>query len=494
MSDNEFGGNSSGHLTLLTDLYQLTMAQGYFEEGILDEKACFCMFFRDNPFGGGYTVAAGMEQVADYIEGFSFDDSDIAYLASLPSPGGGRLFKEPFLDYLSSMSLSIDVDAVLEGDLIFPREPIVRVIGPIIDCQLVETALLNCVNFQSLIATKSSRICNEAGGGVAEFGLRRAQGPDGGNSAARAAIIGGCDSTSNVLAGKLYDIPVSGTHAHSWVMAFPSELEAFRAFARTCPTNCVLLVDTYDVEEGVKNAITVAQEMEERGEHLNGIRIDSGDLAWLSHRARKMLDAAGFPNVKIIASNDLDEYTISSLKAQGAPIDGWGVGTRLATAYDQAALGGVYKLSAVMDMKTGDWLPRLKATESVTKTTLPGILAARRYYRADGTLCGDLIYDQSSYDGSSELIIDPLDVTRQKDLTGRRYTELLQPLARGGKIVRDKEPVWDMRQRLKDELALLDPSIKRLLNPHNLPVGLESSLYKKREEMLFELKGIERNS
>ena len=481
---------NQAHFTLLTDLYQLTMAQGYFEEGIHERKACFCMFFRDNPFGGGYTIAAGLEQVSDYIDNFEFTDEDIAYLATLPAPGGGKLFKQPFLDYLKDMHLHIDVDAVLEGDLVFPREPLVRVIGPIIECQIVETALLNFVNFQTLIATKAARICREAGGGVAEFGLRRAQGPDGGNSASRAAIIGGCSSTSNVLAGQLYDIPVSGTHAHAWVMAFPSELDAFRAFAKTCPTNCVLLVDTYDVEQGVENAITVAREMQERGEHLNGIRIDSGDLAWLSTKARKMLDDAGFPDVKIIVSNDLDEYTIESLRDQDAPIDGWGVGTRLATAFDQAALGGVYKLSAIEDLETGEWIPRLKATASVTKATVPGVQGIRRYYRENGTLCGDLVYDESTYDGGSEIIIDPLDSSRRKDLTGRRYVELLQPLAREGKNVREKEAVWDMRQRAMDELELLDPSIKRLLNPHNLPVGLESSLWEFRQNLIFDLKGI----
>lgn len=477
------------HFSLLTDLYQLTMAQGYFDEDMLDRRASFYMFFRDNPFESGYTVAAGMEQVTELVEGFGFSDDDIAYLRSLPAPGGGLLFREPFLDYLSNIALRVDIDAVREGDLVFPREPIVRVTGPIIDCQLLETALLNCVNFQTLVATKSARVCLAAGGGVSEFGLRRAQGPDGGNSASRASYIGGCSSTSNVLAGKLYDIPVSGTHAHSWVMAFDDELEAFRAYARTCPKNCVLLVDTYNVEQGMRNAIIVAGEMAARGERLSGIRIDSGDLAWLSKQARRMLDEAGFPEVKIVCSNDLDEYTIQSLREQGAPIDLWGVGTRLATAFDQAALGGVYKLSAVYDDDEQKWIPRLKATETVSKTTIPGVLAARRYYREDGSICGDMIYD-TSMPIWRELIIDPLDATRRKDLSGRHWTELLSPLVRDGKPVRDPEPIADMRKRAIDGVSALDPSMTRLLRPHSYPVGLEAALFKRREEQILEVKGL----
>lgn len=478
------------HLALLTDLYQLTMAQGYFLEGITDDEASFYMFFRDNPFEGGYTVAAGIEQVMDLIDGFSFDEDDVAYLRSLSAPGGGTLFEESFLEYLSNLRLAIDLDAVREGDLVFPREPIVRVTGPIMQCQLVETALLNCVNFQTLIATKAARVVEAAGGGgVAEFGLRRAQGPDGGNSASRAAYIGGCSSTSNVLAGKLYDIPVSGTHAHSWVMAFPDELSAFRAFARMSPTNCTLLVDTYDVEQGVRNAITVADEMRERGEHLSGVRIDSGDLAWLSKKVRGMLDAAGYPDVRIVASNDLDEYTISSLREQGARIDAWGVGTRLATAFDQAALGGVYKLSAIRDHDTGEWVPKVKATATASKSTIPGVIDVRRYYREDGTIAGDLILDMSFSGDVSELIIDPLDATRRKDLTGRRNEPLLRPVVRAGKVVAEREPIEVARTRCLTSLANLDPSIKRLLRPHSYPVGLESGLYYRREKMLLEVKG-----
>ena len=320
---------------LLTDLYQITMAQGYWESGKGATEACFHMYFRDYPFKGGYAVACGMAQLAELVEGFAFSEEDRAYLASLDAPGGGRLFKQEFLDYLAGYRLSVDIDAVPEGTVVFPHEPIVRVCGPIMDCQLIETALLNCVNFETLIATKAARVCQAAQAPVAEFGLRRAQGAAGGLWASRAAVVGGCASTSNVLAGKLFGIPVSGTHAHSWVMSFPDELTAFREYARVMPKNCVLLVDTYDVEQGIKNAITVGLEMRERGERLSGIRIDSGDLSWLARMARAMLDEAGLTDCGIVLSNDLDEFTIQSIRDEGAQVTSWGVGTKLACAYDQ---------------------------------------------------------------------------------------------------------------------------------------------------------------
>ena len=299
---------------LLTDLYQLTMAQGYWECGQRDVAACFHMYFRDYPFKGGFAVACGMAQLAEIVETFAFSDDDLAYLSSLDAPGGGPLFKPAFLEHLRTFRLSVDVDAVPEGTVVFPHEPIVRVTGPIADCQLIETALLNCVNFQTLIATKAARVCLAAQSPVAEFGLRRAQGAAGGVWASRAAVVGGCASTSNVLAGKLFGLPVSGTHAHSWVMSFPDELAAFRAYARAFPNNCVLLVDTYDVEQGIRNAIEVGLEMRARGERLAGIRIDSGDLAWLAKTARRMLDEAGLADCGIVLSNDLDEYTIQSIR------------------------------------------------------------------------------------------------------------------------------------------------------------------------------------
>ena len=340
---------------LLTDLYQLTMAQGYWECGQRDVAACFHMYFRDYPFKGGFAVACGMAQLAEIVETFAFSDDDLAYLASLDAPGGGPLFKPAFLEHLRTFRLSVDVDAVPEGTVVFPHEPIVRVTGPIADCQLIETALLNCVNFQTLIATKAARVCLAAQSPVAEFGLRRAQGAAGGVWASRAAVVGGCASTSNVLAGKLFGLPVSGTHAHSWVMSFPDELAAFRAYARAFPNNCVLLVDTYDVEQGIRNAIEVGLEMRARGERLAGIRIDSGDLAWLAKTARRMLDEAGLADCGIVLSNDLDEHTIQSIRDEGAKVDSWGVGTKLACAYDQPTLGGVYKLSATRGPADAAW-------------------------------------------------------------------------------------------------------------------------------------------
>ena len=372
---------------LLTDLYQITMAQGYWDAEKAGEEACFTMYFRDYPFKGGYAVACGMAQLADLVETFRFSEEDIAYLASLDAPAGGPLFDPAFLEYLRDLRLSVDIDAVPEGTIVFPHEPLVRVTGPIMQCQLIETALLNMVNFQTLIATKAARVCRAAKGRpVAEFGLRRAQGL-GGVWASRAAVVGGCASTSNVLAGKLFNIPVSGTHAHSWVMSFDDELTAFREYARIFPNNCILLVDTYDVEQGIRNAITVGLEMRERGERLAGIRIDSGDLSWLSKMARRMLDEAGAYRCGIVLSNDLDEYTIQSMLEEGADVMSFGVGTKLASAYDQPTLGGVYKLAAVRAGEDAPWTARLKISESAAKAHHPGrarraaVLPVRRPHR-----------------------------------------------------------------------------------------------------------------
>lgn len=431
MNDGE-----SYEYALLTDLYQLTMAQGYWESGKTDDMACFHMYFRENPFKGGFAIACGMAQLAEMVETFAFSDDDIAYLASLPAPGGGMLFKPEFLEYLRALVLDVDIDAVREGTVVFANEPLVRVTGPIMQCQLLETALLNCVNFQTLIATKAARVCLAAGDApVAEFGLRRAQGAGGGLWASRAAVVGGCASTSNVLAGKLYGIPVSGTHAHSWVMSFPSELEAFRAYARSMPKNCVLLVDTYDVKQGIENAVTVGLEMRERGDRLAGIRIDSGDLAWLSKMARARLDEAGLTDCGIVLSNDLDEYTIQSLRDQGASVTSYGVGTKLATAYDQPTLGGVYKLSATKNAGEDAWRDRIKITEQAVKLTVPGVLDVRRYYHGDGRLAGDMVFDENHGVGERELIVDPADSLRRKVLSGKRFETLLAPLARSGEAV-----------------------------------------------------------
>ncbi len=482
----------AGH-ELLTDLYQLTMAQGYWRTGQGKTQACFHAYFRDYPFKGGYAVACGMDQLAELIEDFRFTDGDIDYLASLAAPGGGALFDAGFLEYLRGYRLSVDIDAVPEGTIVFPHEPLVRVTGPIMDCQIIETPLLNCVNFETLIATKAARVCLAAGGRpVAEFGLRRAQGAGGGLWASRASVVGGCASTSNVLAGKLFSIPVSGTHAHSWVMSFSDELSAFRAYAEEFPNNCVLLVDTYNVEQGIKNAITVGLEMRERGEKLSAIRIDSGDLAWLAKMARRMLDEAGLADCGIVLSNDLDEHTIRSILDEGAPVDSWGVGTKLACAFDQPTLGGVYKLSATRAPGEAAWTDRLKISESAAKLTVPGVLDVRRYYAADGRLAGDMVFDVNAGVGEREVIVDPLDDLRQKNLAGKRYELLLEPLARAGEVVlpADRRDALAAQARARAGLACLDESQKRMLNPHTYPVGLEYGLCERRRALVGKLRGI----
>ncbi len=477
---------------LLTDLYQITMAQGYWDAGKTDEEACFTMYFRDYPFKGGYAVACGMAQLADMVEQFRFAEEDIAYLAGLDAPGGGRLFSGDFLSYLADLRLTVDIDAVPEGTIVFPHEPIVRVTGPILQCQLIETALLNMVNFQTLIATKAARVCRAAKGRpVAEFGLRRAQGL-GGVWASRAAVVGGCASTSDVLAGRLFDIPVSGTHAHSWVMSFDDELEAFRAYAQAFPNNCVLLVDTYDVERGIENAITVGLEMRARGERLAGIRIDSGDLSWLSKMARRMLDAAGLSDCGIVLSNDLDEYTIQSMLDEGACVTSFGVGTKLASAYDQPTLGGVYKLAAVRPSADVPWEMRLKISESAAKLTTPGVLDVRRYYHADGRVAGDMVFDVNFEPDAREVIVDPMDDLRQKNLAGLRFETLLEPLARGGAVVLAPRfrNAMAARTRAVAGLDTLDETQLRMLNPHTYPVGLELGLNDRRRALVAELRGI----
>lgn len=490
MLSNNSNSSSEDDYALLTDLYQLTMAQGYWATGKLEEEGCFHIFFREAPFKGGYAIASGMDHIAEVVEGFAFTDDDIDYLASVPAPGGGALFDPAFLDYLRTLQLTVDIDAVREGTVVFPNDPIVRVVGPLIQCQLLETQLLNCVNFETLAATKAARVCLEAGTPVAEFGLRRAQGPSGGLRASRACIVGGCASTSNVLAGKRFGLPVSGTHAHAWVMAFDDELEAFRAYARIFPTNCVLLVDTYDITQGLKNAITVGLEMKARGEHLTGVRIDSGDLAWRAKQAREMLDEAGLTDTGVVLSNDLDEYTIKSIRDSGAQVASWGVGTKLVTAFDQPALGGVYKLAAKR-MPGGPWQPCVKVTGQSSKQTVPGVLDVRRYFHDSGTLAGDMVYD-ATYDITRERIVDPADELRQKDLTGKRFIVLLEPLARKGAVVLPAahRDALAARDRCRSQLALLDESQKRIVNPHSYPVGLEYALFYRRHELASRLLGL----
>ena len=471
---------------LNTDLYELTMAQGFWESGLFGSEACFNAFFRENPFGGGYAVACGTGQIAELVENFVFTDEDIEYLSSLAAPGGGPMFKPAFLEYLRGHTLDLTIDAVPEGEVVFPREPMVRVMGPIIDCQLIETALLNLVNFQTLVATKTARVVKSAEGHpVSDFGLRRAQGPDGGLAVARASYIAGANSTSNVLAGKIYGIPVFGTHAHSWVMAFPTELDAFRAFANSSPKNCCLLLDTYDVRQGIKNAITCAKEMEAAGERLAAVRIDSGDLAKLSKEARSAFDEAGLSYVKISVSNDLDEYTIQSLFAQGAPIDSFGVGTKLATCDPQPSLGGVYKLSAIRASADEPWRPVIKLSEQAYKRTIPGVQRVLRFFDDAECPVGDMICQEGS-DPSCDEMIDILDPLRSYDLAGTSSELLVRVVDHGRGTDAGAVSIEHARERCKSAIMHLDAAVTRFLNPQTYPVGLELGLARLRQELSAE--------
>jgi nicotinate phosphoribosyltransferase len=478
-------------LALLTDLYQLTMAYAAWKSGAARREGVFHLHFRKNPFKGGYAVACGLSAVVDFIESFRFADDDLDYLGGLTGADGNPLFERAFLDDLKVMNLSLDVDAVPEGTVVFPQEPLVRVQGPIVPCMLLETPLLNLVNFSTLVATKAARISQAARGQpVLEFGLRRAQGPDGGLTASRAAYVGGCAATSNVLAGKLFDIPVKGTHAHSWVMLFDDEVEAFDTYAEALPHNVVFLVDTYDTLQGVRHAIEVGRKLRARGHQLLGVRLDSGDLAWLSIEARKLLDAAGFQGTQILATNDLDEYVITSLVEQGAQIGVWGVGTRLATAYDEPALGGVYKLSAVRD-PGGPWQHRIKLSEQVIKISTPGILNVRRF-RDGAQFAADVIFDEQGAPLPAEpVMVDPLDPTRRKKMpAGAAFSDLLVPVFRAGKRVYEPPSATEARKLVAAQLEGLHGGIKRLVNPHVYPVGLERGLYDFKTRLILEHRGV----
>jgi nicotinate phosphoribosyltransferase len=476
-------------LALATDLYQLTMAQAYVSSGTAEREAVFHLFFRSNPFAGGFAVACGVARALEYLEDYRFSPEDLDYLASLAGNDGRPLFEPSFLERLGALRLSCDVDAVPEGTVVFPYEPLVRVKGPILHAQLVETALLNLVNFETLIATKATRVVLAAKGDpVVDFGLRRAQGLDGGLSASRAAYVGGCVATSNVLAGRLFGLPVRGTHAHSWVMAFGSETESFEAYARAQPNNCIFLVDTYDTIEGVARAIEAGRGLRSRGYQMIGIRLDSGDLAYLSIEARRMLDAAGFEEAQIVASNDLDEQTIASLKEQGARIDMWGVGTRLVTGGDQSALGGVYKLGAVRD-GGGAWRHTVKLSEQAAKTSNPGIQQVRRFSGGAGFLA-DMIYDEASGAPTEAVIVDPLDPTRRKRVPdGTPCEDLLVPLMRDGRAVAAPPPIEEARARVRGQLDCLHPGIKRFVHPHQYPVGLARELHDLKTRLILEQRG-----
>jgi nicotinate phosphoribosyltransferase len=476
---------------MLTDLYQLTMAAAYWRSGLAETDACFHLYFRGHPFGGGFTVAAGLADAIEYLRGLGFSSYDTAYLATLDGRDGEPLFDTAFLKRLEDFRFTGSVIGVPEGTVVFPNEPLLRVTGPIDECQLVETALLNIVNFQTLVATKAARVRLAADGDpVIEFGLRRAQGPDGALSASRAAYIGGCVGTSDVLAGARHGIPVGGTHAHSWVMAFDSELESFLAYAEAMPNNAVLLVDTYDTLEGVRNAIVAGERLRQIGQDLVGIRIDSGDLAWLSRRARELLDEAGFADAKIYASNELDEYTIESLKEQGAAIDVWGVGTKLVTAYDQPALGGVYKLSAIRP-PGGEWVHRVKVSEQTAKVTTPGLLRVRRYLDAEGRFAGDMLYDELAAPGADCVMVDPADATRRTSYCGNdNAEELLVPVIEEGRAVYEVPPISASRERAIKSVARLDPSHRRFLNPHVYKVGVELGLFERKTALILAARGL----
>lgn len=486
----------AGSLALLTDFYQITMAYGYWKSGIAEKESVFNLFFRKNPFNGGFTINAGLEYVIDFINNFRFTDEDVSYLSTVPGNDGVPLFEEEFLDYLRDLEFSCDIDAIPEGKAVFPHEPLIRVQGPILQCQLIESSLLNIINFQTLIATKAARIYIAARGeSVLEFGLRRAQGIDGALAASRAAYIGGCSSTSNVLAGKHFGIPVSGTHAHSWVMAFDDELAAFKAYAEAMPNNCVLLVDTYNTLEGVKHAIEAGRVLKKKGRELLGIRIDSGDLAYFSIQARKMLDEAGFTETKIVASNDLDENIITSLRTQEAKIDVWGIGTKLVTAYDQPALGAVYKMSALKNQE-GEWDYKIKLSEQALKINNPGIQQVRRFYyqgeHGQQSLMSDMLYEIQHSLGNKHKIIDPMDLTRQKIIKpdGLEYEELLVPVFRQGKQVYQMPDIRSIRAETEKSLSELPSGVKRFVNPHSYPVGLEEKLYKLKTDLVLKLRNL----
>ena len=474
------------NLTLLTDLYELTMMQGYFENEDVNQTVIFDMFYRNNPEGNGYAICAGLEQLIDYVKNLHFTEDEIDYLKSL------GIFKPAFLAYLRDFRFTGDIYAIPEGTVIFPREPLVKVIAPIMQAQLIETALLNIINHQSLIATKTARIVRAAqGDGVMEFGCRRAQGPDAAIYGARAAIIAGCVGTSNVLCGQMFHVPVSGTHAHSWIMSFPDELSAFRAYAKLYPDACILLIDTYDtLDSGLPHAIQVFKELREQGIHPKryGIRMDSGDLAYLSKKVKAALDAEGFTDAIISASNDLDEGLIGSLKAQGATINSWGVGTNLITSKDCPAFGGVYKLAAIWNEPEQRFEPKIKISENAEKITNPGDKKIYRIYDLEGMIVADLIAlaDEEFSSEDPLLLFDPIETWKKTLLPGGSYTmrELLVPVFRKGDCVYESPSVKEIQNICRRELNTLWEESKRFEYPHQTYVDLSRKLWNLKNNLL----------
>lgn len=478
----------TGNLTLLTDFYELTMMQGYFKNQT-NETVVFDAFYRNNPSGNGYAICAGLSQVIDYIKGLHFDYDDIAYLRSL------EVFDEDFLNYLAGFHFSGDIYAIPEGTVVFPMEPLVKVVAPIMEAQLVETAILNIINHQSLIATKASRVCYAAKGEpVMEFGLRRAQGPDAGTLGARAAVIGGCIGTSNVLCAKEFGIPALGTHAHSWIMSFEDELTAFRKYAELYPNNTTLLVDTYDtLRSGVPNAIKVFTELRKAGKmpKMYGIRLDSGDLAYLSKKARKMLDEAGFKEASICASSDLDEYLIDSLKTQGATINSWGVGTNLITSKDCPSFGGVYKLAAIE--RNGEFVPKIKLSENTWKITNPGNKTVFRIYdKETRKIKADLISLVGEEISESEelLLFDPIATWKKTLLPAGSFEvrEILKPVFKNGQCVYEEPDVMEIRSYCQKEMNTLWDETRRLVNPQEVYVDLSQKLWDMKHTLLSNYK------
>lgn len=467
---------------LMTDLYQLTMLSGYLTEGMAEQRATFDLSFRTNPFQGGYAIFAGLGPALEHLEKLRFGDEELTYLAEL------KLFPAPFLDFLRDFRFHGRVIAPPEGTVVFANAPLVTVEGTLAEAQLVETALLNLINFQTLVATKAARIVHAAAGGeVLEFGLRRAQGPNGGLLAARAAAIGGVHSTSNVEAGRAFNLPVRGTHAHSWVMAFPDELSAFRAYADAFPDGCTLLIDTYDtITSGLPNAIRVAAELRSRGHELRGVRIDSGDLAYLSRVVRDGFDAAGFPAVRIVASNELDEHVIESIRAEGGRVDIYGVGTRLATCDGPGggALGGIYKLVE------SNGQPKLKVTSDVAKATLPGRKRLLRAIAPDGSYVQDVLalHDDPLLPG--DMVFDPLNPLQYIALDPQvRLVDLRQVVMEDGRRTLAEETLEVMAARCATELSRLPQGCLRFINPHRYKVSLSPELNALRNRLIAKVRG-----
>mgnify|MGYP004661192731 FL=1 len=468
------------NLTLLTDLYQLTMLNGYFEKNIHKDIVIFDMFFRKNACNGGYTIICGIEQLVEYINNLHFSDDDLEYLKSL------GLFSDKFLDFLKDFKFTGDIYAVEEGTIMFPKEPIITVKAPLYQAQLIETALLTIVNFQSLISTKASRVCYAAKGDpVFEFGLRRAQGPDAGTYGARAAVVGGCAGTANVLAGKMFDIPVVGTQAHSWVQKFDNELDSFRAYADVYPDNCLLLVDTYDVlKSGVPNAIKVFDELKAKGHKPKGIRIDSGDLQYLSNESKKLFEEAGYYDLIYTASNDLDEYTIASLKSSGSAINSWGVGTKLITSAESPSLGGVYKLTA--SYENDKLIPKIKVSEDAEKINNPGFKKVVRIYNENNMAEGDLImlHDEEIDTTKPLTIFDPTYTWKKTTFQNYTIKELQKPLFKNGECKYVPKSIIEIKKHVNEQLNTLWDSYKRFSNPKKYKVDLSKNLWTLKSDLL----------